>query len=70
MVVIADGLSRAVARFTVGSVAVAAWVAACVSEVMQQLDSAVLPQCGDGVSVGALLGGVDIWEAGHDEVPP
>lgn len=61
--------ASSVTGFAVGAVAVAAWVAASVSEVVQQLDRPVLPQLGDGDSVGAGRGGVDVREAGDDAVP-
>lgn len=69
-VLVADGAARSVAGFAVGSVAVSARVAGGVSEVAQKIGGAGLSQLGDGVSVGALGGGVDIREADDDAVPP
>ena len=41
-----------------------------IDDIKRNISAARLPQLAEGVSEGALQGGVDIWEAGHDEVPP
>lgn len=64
-----EGAPLPVAGFAVGAMTVASRAAGKPAQVCEQFPRSVLPHVGNGISVGAVLGGVDVRAAGHNEVP-
>lgn len=65
----AQGATVAVAGLSVGAVAVAAGVAGCMAQILEEVGGAVFAELGDGGSVGALFGPVEVVQAGYGAVP-